>query len=84
MKTKSRNLIVVFLMALAMSLACIPVATLTANAELDSLKNVSVNNGLIVKRYRSRHTKIYIAMQIKAKYTADGRYLNFSCMSLII
>ena len=47
MKTKSRNLIVVFLMALAMSLACIPVATLTANAELDSLKNVSVNNGVV-------------------------------------
>ena len=47
MKTKSRNLIVVFLMALAMLLACIPVATLTANAELDSLENVSVNNGVV-------------------------------------
>ena len=47
MKTKSRNLIVVFLMALAMLLACIPVATLTANAELASLENVNVNNGVV-------------------------------------
>ena len=37
----------VFLMALAILLACIPVATLTANAELDTLENVSVNNGVV-------------------------------------
>ena len=47
MKTKSRNLIMVFLMALAILLACIPVATLTANAELASLENVNVNNGVV-------------------------------------
>ena len=47
MKTKSRNLIVVFLMALAVLFACIPVATLTANAELASLENVNVNNGVV-------------------------------------
>ena len=47
MKTKSRNLIVVFLMGFAMLLACISVATLTTNAELASLENVSVNDGVV-------------------------------------
>ena len=48
MKTKSRNLLIAFLMAIAMLFGVFAITPLTANAaELDSLKNVKVNNGVI-------------------------------------